>query len=286
MDIIYNCTQDDISHANINYSKWNHNDFHDCGAEAISKFVKKNSLLSDNIKNYLKKTSKSPFPEYLYIKGMDLDFPESGFEKSNYKSELFLASLAYYLGYPVSNINHKNGRIVHDIYPIAEDKKKQIGSNAEQFLFWHTENAHENPLPSYIALFCLRGDLNAETFMANLHIAPISKEEREILGKEIYIISSDLSHIEKNETCCSIYSEKNGYPCYRFGPLYTKVENEDAVKILNNLISYCDDNKYGIILEKGDLLLINNRICCHARSIFKSNYDGNDRWIQRVIINS
>ena len=286
MHIVYNFTLEDTRHISANYQKWKNKDFHETDKEAVASFVEKNSLLSDPLKKELEIFSKSPFCEYVLIRGVDVDVPDAGYEKPKYESELFLASIAYLLGSPVSNIHHKNGRIVHDIYPKAEDKDKQVGSNAEQFLFWHTENAHEDPLPSCLALFCLRGDSNAKTLLANLYKAPLSVEEQEMLKRKTHVISADLSYAADEEGQYAIYTEANGGPCYRFDPLYTTAENDKAKHALDSMVSHCNDNSFGVTLEKGDVLLINNRLCCHARTLFKSNYDGKDRWIQRVIINS
>ena len=287
MRIVYNSTLEDSNHIHETYKKWKNKDFHGAGKNNVANFVEKNSLLSEPLKKELEIFSKSPFCEYVLIRGVDVDVPDEGYEKPKFDSELFLASIAYFLGNPVSNINHKNGRIVHDIYPKAEDKGKQVGTNAEEFLFWHTENAHENPRPSCLALFCLRGDSNAKTLLANLYKAPISEEEKAMLKRKTHVISADESYAaNEEEGQYAIYTEANGGPCYRFDPLYTKAEDDKAQKALDSMASHCNDNSFGITLERGDVLLINNHLCCHARTLFKSNYDGKDRWIQRIIINS
>jgi L-asparagine oxygenase len=35
-------------------------------------------------------------------------------------------------------------------------------------------------------------------------------------------------------------------------------------------------------LERGDLLIIDNRTAAHARTSFQPRYDGQDRWLQRL----
>lgn len=63
---------------------------------------------------------------------------------------------------------------------------------------------------SHLVLFCLRGDSNAKTILANLYKAPITEEERSILQCKAHVISADLSYTENEEGLYAIYSEAGG----------------------------------------------------------------------------
>ena len=39
-----------------------------------------------------------------------------------------------------------------------------------------------------------------------------------------------------------------------------------------------------VILESGDLLVVDNRKSVHGRTPFKARYDGFDRWLQRLYV--
>ena len=39
-----------------------------------------------------------------------------------------------------------------------------------------------------------------------------------------------------------------------------------------------------VVLEAGDLLVIDNRRAVHGRSEFRARFDGTDRWLQRTFV--
>jgi L-asparagine oxygenase len=39
-----------------------------------------------------------------------------------------------------------------------------------------------------------------------------------------------------------------------------------------------------VVLEPGDLLVIDNNIAVHGRSPFTARFDGHDRWLQRSFV--
>ncbi|CAM6095584.1 unnamed protein product [Calypogeia fissa] len=42
----------------------------------------------------------------------------------------------------------------------------------------------------------------------------------------------------------------------------------------------------GVYLEGGDVILLNQKKACHGRSPYAPKFDGNDRWLQRIYVNS
>ena len=40
----------------------------------------------------------------------------------------------------------------------------------------------------------------------------------------------------------------------------------------------------GVVLEPGDLLVIDNHVAVHGRSPFTARFDGTDRWLQRTFV--
>jgi hypothetical protein len=38
------------------------------------------------------------------------------------------------------------------------------------------------------------------------------------------------------------------------------------------------------VIEPGSLLVLDNRRCVHARSVFRAVFDGRDRWLQRAAV--
>ena len=40
----------------------------------------------------------------------------------------------------------------------------------------------------------------------------------------------------------------------------------------------------GVVLEAGDLLVVDNAVAVHGRSPFTARFDGTDRWLQRTFV--
>jgi serine/threonine protein kinase len=57
----------------------------------------------------------------------------------------------------------------------------------------------------------------------------------------------------------------------------------DALDELRRVVSAPDTHR-SVRLGAGDLLVVNNRKCAHARSRFAAKFDGTDRWLQRVYV--
>jgi L-asparagine oxygenase len=67
----------------------------------------------------------------------------------------------------------------------------------------------------------------------------------------------------------------------RFDLDNTYALDDEAKAALEELNSALDRNRQEILLEPGDLAVINNHIAAHGRSGFTPRYDGQDRWLRR-----
>ena len=45
-----------------------------------------------------------------------------------------------------------------------------------------------------------------------------------------------------------------------------------------------EEIKTSVVLEPGDLLVVDNNIAVHGRSPFTARFDGADRWLQRSFV--
>jgi len=241
-------------------------------------------VLSANVKDKISEFKNQKDAPYLLISGFDFKPPQSGYSKANKLSEDILYQIADLLGKPHSNQHHQNKNIIHDLYPKKSDTTKQLGTNAEDFLFWHTENAHEIEPPKYVALACIRGDAAADTLIANISDFPFDKLDSKRLSQEV-TISSDESFVEYSSHTSPTLLQ-NECPVYRFDPLYTKSSDHETDELLKRMSKYFSENNVRINLESGDIVIINNHICCHSRTEFTPQYKGQDRWIQRIMISS
>jgi L-asparagine oxygenase len=58
-------------------------------------------------------------------------------------------------------------------------------------------------------------------------------------------------------------------------------EAQDALEALGRALVEHHD---GVVLEAGDLLIIDNDMVVHGRSPFAARFDGTDRWLQRSFV--
>jgi len=60
--------------------------------------------------------------------------------------------------------------------------------------------------------------------------------------------------------------------------------NEKSSSALSELDMALRSTMKEILLEPGDLIIIDNRRTSHSRTKFKAYFDGYDRWLQRAFI--
>ena len=58
-------------------------------------------------------------------------------------------------------------------------------------------------------------------------------------------------------------------------------EADDALAEFGRALAAHHD---GVVLEPGDLLVIDNDVVVHGRSPFSARFDGTDRWLQRTFV--
>jgi alpha-ketoglutarate-dependent taurine dioxygenase len=56
---------------------------------------------------------------------------------------------------------------------------------------------------------------------------------------------------------------------------------EDALAAIRSTIAEVET---AVVLEPGDLLVVDNNIAIHGRSPFTARFDGSDRWLQRSFV--
>ena len=214
---------------------------------------------------------------------------------SSHLNELRLKLHAYAsrYGFPISYVQEQGGNIVQNIFPIQKTETQQISTSSKIELGLHTETAFHPYKPSAVLLLCLRGDPEAVTTYAYVdeivkHITPMMLNT---LTRPWFTTSIDESFRTEGqpdmELTCSILREE----VYGLNPLYeitydealmkaTNAQAEEALNELREAIKKCIRK---IVLDTGDLLVINNRTTIHGRLPFQARYNGTDRWVQRML---
>jgi len=208
-----------------------------------------------------------------------------------YRAEQSLLQYASKFGHPISYVQEQAGALIQNIIPCHKTEWQQISTSSKVQLALHTEAAFHPYKPDYVMLLCLRGDPTAVTTYANVEdiVSQLSGEIIQYLKNSAFTIGVDqsfklpgksyrltTSHLLKEETRGE----------------YSMIYDEDLMKPVNILASMAID-KFGeavsncvqeIVLETGDLLIIDNNKTIHGRKPFQPKYDGTDRWVQRMLV--
>jgi len=219
---------------------------------------------------------------FLLIENLPVD-ELVGMKKSGSISELTLLMAAFALGRPFNFERRRSKCLIDNLMPLKTDASAQLGTNSTD-LFWHTEDAHLVYNADYLILFCLRGDPEARTVISCIDEKDISTPICALLEQPLYKIFPDASVVNSGSADFIPLLDKSYSPSVlRFDPLYTSCLNEASFEALQYLINQLSAAAIGVALKPGDMLIIDNRRCVHARTSFNPKYDGQDRWVQRLL---
>jgi Fe(II)/alpha-ketoglutarate-dependent arginine beta-hydroxylase len=209
----------------------------------------------------------------------------------------------------------QHGRVVHDLFPIAGDGRKQLGSGSDGLLWWHTEDAFHPHRCDYLGLFCLRNSNQvATTIGSNSAVASIDPRFVQILFESRFTILPDESHLEaqppavpglggdgssdaalrrayakmqalnaKPPAVAALFGDPAA-PYLRVDPFFMKALDDEAARALDALTRAIDEHLCDLVVQPGEACFIDNFRAVHGRRPFKANYDGTDRWLKRVNI--
>ena len=217
------------------------------------------------------------------------DTPESPVAK-NLATELTLLTVARRLGQPVGYVPEHGGRIVQNIVPTRTDADRQTSTSSRSNLMFHTETAFHPFRPRYLLLLCLRGDPSAHTTLVSVHelMDRLSDDVLELMFQPRFRTAVDASFLggRANELgpARPLITGTRDEPTFVFDADLTvgiDHEAEDALVLLRGLI---DQIKTSVVLEPGDLLVVDNNVAVHGRSPFTARFDGFDRWLQRSFV--
>ena len=182
-----------------------------------------------------------------------------------------------------------NGALFQDIIPIKALAYEQTSTGSKLPLEIHTEQAFSDTRPDFLSLSCLKGDRNAITYILTLDtlLEHLTQKEIELLKQPLWMCGVDLSFV------------MNGYPNEKKGPM-SILQNDklifdqnlmegltpEANILIERIVNIYNNFKINIILEPGDVLVIDNRTCVHGRSKFTPRFDGTDRFLIRCFIKS
>ncbi len=205
-------------------------------------------------------------------------------------TELALLTVARRLGQPVGYVPEHGGRIVQNIVPTAVDADSQTSTSSNSNLMFHTETAFHPHRPRYLLLLCLRGDRSARTTLASVHdiMDQLSDDIVELMFEPRFRTAVDASFLagRSNEfgPIMPLVSGARTEPTFVFDADLTVGVDAAADDVLGKIRSAIAVVETFVVLEAGDLLVVDNNIAVHGRSPFTARFDGTDRWLQRSFV--
>jgi L-asparagine oxygenase len=197
-----------------------------------------------------------------------------------------LAMIACGLGDPAAYRAEKSGALVQDVVPVPGKEDFQ-GNAGSVLLMFHNENAFHEYRPDFVLLLCLRPD---PARVAGLRVAGIrealpllSQSVREDLRAPEFVTAAPPSFGGDGEPAAhAVLTGEPSDPDIRVDFAATTGLTPAATAALEELQDALVSVAHTLLLEEGDLAIVDNRVTVHGRTAFQPRYDGNDRWLQRT----
>ncbi|MGH9347596.1 MAG: guanitoxin biosynthesis L-enduracididine beta-hydroxylase GntD [Vicinamibacterales bacterium] len=226
---------------------------------------------------------------------------ELGSSVSREQCYLFLVSSL--VGDPMGWATQQDGHLVHHVFPIRAHEDEQLGTGSRELLSWHNEDAFHPLRPDYVGLMCLRNREGVPTMLASLEGLDLPGTYIDRLFEPHFRIRPDNSHQPKHQGAhrtdvsydqietmserpekIPVLSGDRSSPYLRLDPYFMDpVESSvEAQQALDALIRFIDAHIRDVVLQPGDICLLDNYKAVHGRRAFDARYDGTDRWLLRV----
>jgi hypothetical protein len=205
-------------------------------------------------------------------------------------ADLLLVMYATLLGEPFTWAGQQDGTIVNDILPIRGHELMQVSSSSLSELSWHTEDAWHSCRADYVALLCLSNPDAVGTVISCIDAvdpAGIGSELWQALFEPRYVFRPDDSHASPGEEAVgAVLFGDPAAPCLRFDPWFMGAVDDDPISVeaMDRLRRAMERNAAEVVVDPGDVIVIDNYTAVHARRAFEPHFDGRDRWMKRINI--
>ncbi|HEV2998404.1 MAG TPA: TauD/TfdA family dioxygenase [Solirubrobacteraceae bacterium] len=183
------------------------------------------------------------------------------------------------------------GRLYQDMVPNRKlaDSQTSLGSKVELEL--HTEQAFSKLRPDVLSLACLRGHLDAKTYVlpAHLLLEHMTPAEQELLREPLWTTTVDGSFKMGGHEFLEgdlrgpmpIIAGALDDPSMLFDQDLMRGVTDEAEAIIKRVIEIYQAHRNAHTLAPGEILLVDNHRAVHGRSPFTPRFDGTDRFIIR-----
>jgi L-asparagine oxygenase len=205
-------------------------------------------------------------------------------------SEFALLTVGRRLGQPVGYAPEHGGDLVQNISPVEQDAERQVSTSSKSVLAFHTEAAFHPHRPRFLLLLCLRGDPAAATTLCSVQalLDSLSPRDRAVLATPRFTTAPDESYVGEPSSRRSlprpILTGDPARPKLWLDADLMRGTDDEAQAALERLSALAAEQATGVVLEAGDLLVVDNDVAVHGRSPFTPRFDGGDRWLQRTFV--
>lgn len=261
------------------------------------------SLLSDKLRNFLQALKHAPDHSGLaLVKGIPVS-PDLGLTPTDNQpepsvmnlqaKELLLIGLAQQLGDVFSYYEERGGGLVQNICPARRRSDEMSSEGSNVILPLHTEDLHFYPcMPRFVFFMCLREEpgqeVSTNVVVTSKVISRLSQQTLSVLQQPIFYTKSP--PIFRAKTYESTLMPIINRTAFGMSCLIELVDTRSVTKegeaAIEEIKEVCASPGVldHIYLKKGDLLILDNYKVLHGRSNFRSQYSGNSRWCQRVLV--
>lgn len=205
-------------------------------------------------------------------------------------SEQNLLAAGRVLGQPVGYLPEHGGDIVQNLLPTRDGAYRQVSTSSAVTLAWHTEAAFHPHRPRFLLLLCLRGDSAARTTLCSIRevLSSLSLRTRWLLGEPLFRTAVDESYVGSRSQHLGprvpVLAGDLDAPRMVFDADLMVGVNDEATAALAELTAAIEEHHTHVVLQTGDLLVVDNSVAVHGRSPFTPRFDGTDRWLQRTFV--
>ncbi len=237
---------------------------------------------------------KSP---YMVVRGFDvrdeeiggtpLDYPTTDNTVIPTREELFFLLLSSRLGEIFTWDSIQGGRIINEVIPIERNQYVSTSSGSKQEFGLHTEDSFTPLRGEYFTLGCLRNHEQVATTLSTLDSLFLPEAIQDILFQARFFIKPNVAHcVEIEPNYVPILTGEREHPSLRINTMTTEVRAGDveAANALGCISDQLRKNVKRVILNQGELLVVNNLVTAHGREAYEPKYDGADRWLKRLYV--
>jgi L-asparagine oxygenase len=213
---------------------------------------------------------------------------------------------AILLGEPVAYAAEKDGALVQNVFPTPEESEQPSNESSAVGLEFHTEltfsraepaQCFDVAAPDFVLLLALRSPperaATTSVIEARELCGLLNPEDVDALRQPWFQLRAPHSFTRDGDgsrpwsPSLALVRGPEEHPSLVFDiSCGVRAGTPRAQEALEALRGACADPAihHAVTLADGDLLVIDNHKCAHARSAYDARFDGRDRWLQRSYV--